>query len=235
MIKIYKLKYMPLISFLLIFALVSCSKTGTSSSTSIEELPSWLSFLEKTSICTPPCWEDIIPGESSFTNANATIRNRSDVENIYQDSGPLSKSQKKLSWHFTESGETGEIYSDLDGIKVATIIIHTKNPIPLEKIVSHFGPPDELSMSQCLPEGKLTCTTSLLYPEIGLAIRFYSFPITKENNPNYKINILPDLKIYEMILFSSGIDGYVQATKNKVADNLDRTWKWEGFGDYSYP
>lgn len=200
------------------------------------EIPDWLLRSLDNPMCDPPCWNNITPGKSYVDEAYDIIHSQSEIKGIYQGGGSLSDHQRILTWYYQNASDSGEIYSDLDGKYVITIILYLREYITLEEVISRFDTPDQLTLFTCLSEEGPACEPRLLYLDEGLAFKFTTVPMKKSgNDKGFYIAVNPEDKIMEIMFSLPGINGYVQSTKNKHLDVLDRSWRWIGYGEYSYP
>lgn len=199
----------------------------------------WLSTWIDLPSCVPPCWENLTPGVSNFTEAQTAFSDREDIDNFHIGVGPLAKDQKILDWYFSDKGGDGQIYSDLKGEKIASIVLstnpHNNKTLNLEEILLKFEEPDDITVIHCLPENGPICELRLLYPEIGIAFMFRSIP-TYENSeePFLDIDVDPKAEVTEIMFFPPGKSGYIEATSNRIRDDLERVQGWNGFGKYTF-
>ena len=234
-----KLTLILAMGLMTIFIVMSISNNSNTATDYRGPLPLWISKWIDMPVCAPPCWENLTPGVSSFLEAKAAINDRADIENLYLGVGPLSKNQILLNWYFSDEGGSGEIFSDLEGEKISSIVLHTnpnrKKTLSLEGIVLKFGDPDEITVVHCLPEDRLICEIRLLYLENGLAVKFRSIPTYKNSkDPFFYINVAPNAEVTEIMLFPPSRSEYIQSTSNKIRDDLDRVSRWDGFGKYTF-
>lgn len=202
--------------------------------TTTEIKPIWLSSWLVSPTCGPPCWENITPGDSNFSEAEAIIRRRSDVDRIYLGSGRLGEKQKVLQWYFVDSSDLGEIYSDADGKIVSTILLETGEYMTIQDVISQFGSPDQLTLAACGTSYGPMCFPRLLYPKISLAFGFSTALIDENyNDMIYSIKVLPEDKVTMFVFSPPGIGGYAQSTKSFAEDDMNRIWDWKGYGEYS--
>jgi|WetSurMetagenome_2_1015567.scaffolds.fasta_scaffold257975_1 hypothetical protein len=198
--------------------------------------PAWLSRWLESPVCAPPCWENITPGISQFSEAEDVMLHLPEVGIPYISVGRLDFKQKTLSWSFKNSSNRGAIYSDEAGKLVLTIGIEIQNlgnPLTIQEIIAHFGPADQISLLGCTFRDGSMCHARLLYLKTGLAIQFRASTIDENNNDqHFKINVRPENEVEQLLFSIPGIEEYVLSTNNFGVDRLDRIWDWKGYGEY---
>jgi hypothetical protein len=180
-----------------------------------------------TSACEPPCWQGIIPGETSSSEVLAMLPTFSFVKvDTIQD------------WHGSSaakldrgSGASGLSFLFDDDLKVKVIHVSTHSKFTFADVIEFYGVPDKvLALEQ--RRNTVYLAYYLIYPEIGLAVLSSAGPIRPEKalsatspddvvravyffNPIYFEQVFSDFSIdnLNVDLFKSGLQD------------------WQGFGE----
>lgn len=190
---------------------------------------SWLvKFLEEPT-CQPPCWENIIPGETTISDAMDLLRNVPYVQNI----SPYylkPTSSVHIEWNFAGTPDIGRIYSTRDGEKVENIFLNLSgsSSLLLGDMIESYGPPSSLFTS--LERQRCYCFTNIVYEHIGLSINFYHLcSHFSTGYGKYKIRII--------LAEETPIDGInlVPIGSELLTVNLSKDgMAWNGFDEYEF-
>ena len=187
--------------------------------------------------CAAPCWQNIVPGVTTFEEAQSQLETSPFVRN------------GSLDCHVAESGETHDQffwhgrsmkyynYLYLREGKVVLIDIHPDYTLTLGQVVDKFGPPERVYVGLGL--GGNLLIAYLDYPAQGL--RFTAeWPVrdrTERRIVDSGIALLTeDREIVEVAYFAPGpLEDVLQnphryPPKGRVEEYLERAQEWEGFG-----
>ena len=187
--------------------------------------------------CAAPCWQNIVPGVTTFEEAQSQL-----------ETSPFVR-KGSLDYHVAESGETHDRFSwhgrstkyynylYLREGKVVLIDIHPDYTLTLGQVVDKFGPPERVYVGLGL--GGNLLIAYLDYPAQGL--RFTAeWPVrdrTERRIVDSGIALLTeDREIVEVAYFAPGpLEDVLQnphryPPKGRVEEYLERAQEWEGFG-----
>jgi len=120
--------------------------------------------------CAPPCWNGIIPGESTYDDVVSAMSRVEGIDPETMTEGFVRDQAEYVSWSFAYPvpDSNGRIFF-LDG-KVAAILIGTYGSVELEEVLAWLGPPSRW-WTHCTTELDITWRqTVLLWPEQGHAV-----------------------------------------------------------------
>ncbi len=203
-------KYLPILCFIVSSLFISrCGR------------PNGSVYLDGTASCKPPCWNSIIPGETSYEEVLIILGQME--ANGQGHMTILGESQiKMLRW---EDQNRSFYYINLENDVVSQISFRIIS-FTLNELINRFGDPEYLHLinTQGGPSG------AFYYPSKGLA--FYG---GAKWGTDQNFQILPETVI-SAVFFTppSDLDTMVANVHgSKVADDvLRRIKEWEGYGNY---
>jgi hypothetical protein len=163
-----------------------------------------------------------------------TIQILSNIPDIQISQGPIvSSDHQELSWEFTTStpNDGGRLNTDGKGRAVIFIDvgIGTDQNLTLADIVSSFGSPEFVYLSDCL--GRIQCVVQLIYMSSGMVIE-QLLPAKVDKNNKHTVDISPDMQVDEIWFFPPDMAGY-RETFGFLADYLSESQlPWEGYKTY---
>jgi hypothetical protein len=180
-----------------------------------------------TSACKPPCWQSIVPGESSSSEVLAMLPTISFVK-----VDTIQYTQKLAAAHLNAyAGVSGlRVHFDEDQ-SVKVITIHISSKFTFAEAIEFYGEPEKVLATERRP-ANVYYSYFLIYPDIGLAVLSNTGPIRPEKampaikpddtviavyffNPTYFEQVFSDFSIARIDpdLFKSGLQD------------------WQGFGE----
>ena len=127
---------------LLLFLLEGCTQTPESAK------EKWLNGIP----CTPPCWENITPGSTTFEQSIELLENNTDVDNveISEYLSMFGDPVQDVTWEITNTDPlwTGRIiYVNVPNYTetIPALILYTPD-ICLKEIVNRYGEPDYIAL-----------------------------------------------------------------------------------------
>jgi hypothetical protein len=204
---------------------VACANTSTPTPNPIPsatlETPSnwWISWLSRP-VCSPPCWQNITPGITTFDEAAATLQQTPGITITF-------KSKIGLDWEFSKD-EGGVLHADQAGtVQFFWLASVSDNKLSVKSIVAVYDEPDYVKPYDC--GGEVTmCSIALIYPDLGMCIHIY-----KENkggdaeSPHFEVSATDDIN--RVYFFESGLENFPNLytlRENEVPLH------WKGFGEY---
>jgi hypothetical protein len=177
----------------------------------------WNSWLIKP-ICQPPCWQNIIPGETTLDEAVNILENSPDLTVI-------SKSEYSVSWVFNQNKDEGGTLGAPDDGVVGTIWIGSASDkrLPVKTVVAFYNYPKYLKPDDCR-EGM--CTVLLIYPDQGMFLSVYVENTGNTTAP--KFMVLPDTSVDRIYFFAPGIASFQELSFH----NFDLLLDWNEYREY---
>ena len=152
--------------------------------------------------CEPPCWQQIIPGKSTFEDIKKQVP---EIEGVDENSIFIDENEILydvcIRWEFIEDGQVGEVCV-LDQT-VPFIGLVGDFGLTLEKALSIYGEPDQLVYSWQAVGDPVALRVVLFYLEKGLVISFKQSDLdTITLEPENKIDyiLFYDLALYPEIV-----------------------------------
>jgi hypothetical protein len=188
---------------------------------------SWLIKFLESPTCQPPCWENIIPGETTISDAMDLLRIVPYVQNI-SPYYPKRTSSVHIEWEFVDNSENGRIHSTSDGKKVESIYfdIRENMSLSLGNMIGSYGSPSYMFIS--LEPDMCYCMTGLAYEAKGMVI--YIHQLCKVQNSiggvsSKLIKLTEETSIYSIFLSSPhGESWYAIIPRFNI--------EWNGYGEY---
>ncbi len=144
---------------------ISVSET---SSISIKLTPQnrhkWITRWLSGTVCEPPCWEGIIPGQTPLIEAVSILE---DVPDLII----TARREGVVSWEIDQS-EYGQTYSADGTDKASLIVIDISNGqnVVLREVVDAFGFPSHVQNLMCIHN---MCEINLIYSENGMVVKLF--------------------------------------------------------------
>src|SRR5690606_19306671 len=121
--------------------------------------------------CAAPCWNNIIPGETSWRDAKIAIEDNTQFINVEEIKDENSEA-KLLNFHNSEDVPCCRIYSTLDGDLVGQVLtLLAPGQITLDEILEKYGDPSYVAGSDVTPEQTLL---SLIFPDVPVIVYVFS-------------------------------------------------------------
>ena len=178
-------------------------------------------FLIGTEECRPPCWEGIIPGETTFEEALDFLRDSEFVS----DEGWIEIKYEKPSLHWYRGDGVGATIRFYENkvILIGFWFNYGKRIFDLGSMVNHFGEPDGYTVG--FDEGFYAIT--VFYPDIGLVIvafQDWGDPISQD---------MPVAKFYflspeDPVNFPSIFHHYLKLSNPRIREQ--QYINWAGYG-----
>jgi hypothetical protein len=200
------------------------------------------------SLCDPPCWQNIEPGETRSLEIQRLL---GDIAFVAKDSIEVQGATRQgfselVKFSLGESGLVGKVYflddrvSLISFYKEVNLAVGGSMDIQLGFLIDHFGNPAILLPTRSLAPGiPLADTTHdiyyLIYPQIGIALSYDAYFLTEQD----RSKVLPSNEIQRIMFFypadfSFLIEKGFFGTAITSEDELrSLSQKWVGYGDYS--
>lgn len=215
--------------------LVSTSLLLSSCSFSVDKTETvarseWLDKFLKNPTCQPPCWENIVPGETNIDDALAILSHTNGIK-LTNNPTVLSGYTTEMNWNFDESNDSGGVTTDEQGNVISKISLGFYEKLTTEEVISAFGPPTDVLLYDCRPfVGKKTCEVHIIFQEIGVGLRTYLIDDIGKNK--YQVVISPQTEIDGIWLFQN-INGTYEQIIGKNSFNYPQYFiKWKGYSNY---
>jgi hypothetical protein len=200
-------------------------------------LSPWVNQLLTNPTCIPPCWEKIIPGETSYDDALEIIKKHPDFKLISAESSDTKSPESRtdtLNIEFEpiapiESPGSGLIRGYISDKMVYTISLrpgYTSVDLPLSDFIKKYGVPEIVIGKFCDP---LHCYSHVVYPQLGLTLEVQTG--TKKGEIG---KIEPNSPVKDVIFFPKGIEGYKETSSLFGVPKLKPMASWNGYGQYPF-
>lgn len=213
---------------LLFVILIACNLVPALGTPTPAARHQWIEKWLNTPSCQPPCWENIIPGETSLIEA-ASILSRSPNVKITLLPNKNNNQISQLQWQLESSSDTGIADSDETGDKIASLVLSLGSDqlLMIDEVISKYGQPSHVIIFDC--RGEITqssCIIHLVYPNLGMAIEIL---LRSQEKEGYHVEINSVAKVGKIMLFPKGENTYQQT----IAQNLNKPqMDWRGFDEY---
>ena len=163
--------------------------------------------------CGPPCWRDIVPGETSWQDARTIIEDDPTLSN-WQQRADEDTERIGAAWEQADGELCCQMFSTEDGETVELILLQTSPQETLQSVLDEHGEPNYL-VGETVTEDQGIVT--LFFQEIPMII--YTF-VEGESGA---------------ITADSPIIGFAYLSESLMEELVDTTslHAWEGFGTYS--
>jgi len=190
----------------------------------------------KQSVCSPPCWNGIVPGHTGSIEGIEILAGVPEINQSTLASHEHNDGRGYHAWLFNSSVAqfSGRAYFDKDGIYVVDLWLD--NPITLKRFVEELGEPGLVSPISGWADSKYILIT-ILYPEKGIALTSFD-PWFWPDRPFVKVK--PNLRIEDIYFFEPSAffepDTYYEIYSLASDDETiqESLQEWSGYGDYTY-
>ena len=206
-----------LMFLILLLIASSCTTTSGITTATWEPKPITHPWLIGAEVCRPPCWNGIIPGETTFEEALDIVL---DLE-FFSEEGSIKTQDDKSSLYWY-GGDRNNAYIDFYENKVIFIQLLIEI-YDLGSVVNHFGEPDGYTVD--FDEGFYAI--KVFYPNIGLVFVSYQDwgdPISQDMPGDSFYFLSPE----DPKNFSSVFYKYLNISYSGFPEK--QYIKWEGFG-----
>jgi hypothetical protein len=180
-------------------------------------------------VCSPPCWENIVPGVTTKQELLERISSLEfvDKSSVYTDENPWEGFQGRVGFSFNNEYKSISFHSYLINDTVAAMVIQGDLNISLDQMIKYVGTPKNILL---VHHGDLFVSLfdldkgfSLGYDTIGRPDWWLS-----EIRPDIKVNMVIFLapQYYQTILDARFLS-YQQYNSNET---LQMSLPWAGFG-----
>lgn len=211
--------------------LSSCSRIAFLSTPTPKPLSSWITKWLTNSTCQPPCWENLVPGETDIIESVKIIEQ---IPNATITSFPYNDAPfgfRQVRWQFNDRDGGGSATTEKNDQVISTIFLQVSGEqhLPVEQIVSVFGPPDQVLIYRCLNEvGNHGCQLHLIYN--GFAIELEK--LTDKGTKDYRIKLSEDTSVFGIWFFPKGDNGYANTLGRNTGHFPKDLYEWKGFVEY---
>lgn|SRR5574341_27052 len=183
--------------------------------------------------CVPPCWQGLIPGESTDADTLTTL---TDLPFVANDS-PVLNAIGESEWNIVRWNSSisntypiGEILLDLGGY-IKTIWVTLEFEVTVGEVFNLYGQPDVFRITRFVRPGGCH-EVVLVWFENGLQINL-AFVHTNDRD---RVLIAPDTLIHSVTYFApvSSVREYLLATRRSTDENTLREEEiyyrvWQGY------
>lgn len=190
---------------------------------------SWLIQWLERPVCQPPCYVNIVPGETNLNDAFEILENSpgvTDIEFSLPDKDEFFH-RGRITWNYKDSPDTGGAETFSNSLTISDIVLSVREELNIDEIINIYGSPSHLWFFDCRAEiGPVRCSIQLVYIEMGLSVDSTYMKISKDNS---SLEITKGMKLDGIYFFPPGMDGFCSSISDCNQDNLA---EWKGFGVY---
>lgn len=223
-------------AFILCAALLlsSCNGITIFPTATPEPRSTWIDKWLDDPTCQPPCWENLIPGETNISDGLEILSHIPGVKITWYPWYPsvIPTEETQIMWDFANRGEGGVATTEKKGQEIATIALNISGTqfLPLKEVFSSYGFPSDVYVFDC--RGEITaqaCGVHLIYPKNGMALELL-LRTTGENDN--QVTIEENARVGKIWLFPLGDNGYRGMLGTSSGDFSQNVVPWKGFGKY---
>jgi hypothetical protein len=121
-------------------------------------------------VCAPPCWHGIVPGETNWRDAITMIEDSGVFANVQVEDVPDSGVRQALWQEGAEGEPCCQMFSSEDGETVSVVFLRTAPLITMSQLVERWGEPEYLRGVEFTDDQAIM---NLIYPEVPMVV--YAF------------------------------------------------------------
>jgi hypothetical protein len=215
---------------IILFTLSGCQTLSFIKTPTQEPFALWVTDLLINPVCQLPCWENITPGKTSWSDAYQIVKSRGDVTSIREPNvwDPMNSSYD-FTWEFANQHGDGWISSDDSGKNVGFIDLKfSSNHLELNDLIEIYGAPDKLFI--------ITEFVNISTDIFRIYLFYNDFATrytTGYSSKNGILELTPQLIIYDVHLSSR--EDHIRNLQN-FANNYEKYLvDWEGYGECAVP
>jgi hypothetical protein len=195
--------------------------------------PSSTATLEKyfgNSSCSLPCWQGIMPGVTTSTQALQRLKDSPLIfNNSIQSEGSMTGSGK-TTWRWKPDDKMPEVKGNFEWVNgiVHLMKLTTYNIISIGEIISRFGPPEKISVIDCteVVEGPQWWCATLYYVKIGFEIHN-----SWSRSGNEKVIQITSTDITEFIMLFEPSTIEERVSSQGLDSHYLNLQDWKGYGN----
>lgn len=181
--------------------------------------------------CAAPCWQGIVPGATTSSQALEILENSPYVKQNSIRTGSRNGSGR-ATWYWSIPGFYGENEMTWKDDIVQDIGLSIAYELTLNEIINKFGPPEALIADQC-PLQQACFTVSLFYPQVGMAIGCsvdLGNPQIKPTTRIYGVSFYMSMSVEERYAYVYRY-GDPQTAERILAHLRETIRPWQGYGN----
>jgi hypothetical protein len=184
--------------------------------------PGWLSNWLTAPTCQPPCWENITPGTTVFTDAVKIVQQLPTVSISW---GPATDQwgRQAIEWNF---GSISTATQDQVISEIRLSIPNNAEPT-LKEVFAAYGEPTHVLFTDCRDAH---CVVELIYLGKGMLLGFL-LPTSPFQNT---VNVRSDANVGRISLFPPGASSYATTVGAYAISIKDYYTEWKGYGNYAH-
>jgi len=173
--------------------------------------------------CLPPCWENIIPGETSITDSISLLQQ---VEEIDSQKIELIDSGfgSDVQWSFKSSIFGGAVSTIKDDPIIYLALVDSDGIVTIGEIESKYGAPQEVLVSRCMSG---FCEVLLIYKNLYMGLEVATEHIRSGNS---FIELQPNQVVFRVQFYSDQPDVTLPYTRGPSYP--ERSYPWKGYTYY---
>jgi hypothetical protein len=218
----------PIILFASIILLVGCGLNPKLTEVTLAQNPPWLDDFLYQPTCPPPCWENIIPGETALAGAREILYQKTGINTVtINDDFAIAY----LNWSFNDSLDIGSIAVEtkIDRVRYIGFEFDKTPYLTLKEAEDVYGSPNHV-LIELNSHNTIYCSLTFYFDRHRMEIRTgIMYPCPNKKN----IPIGEDV-IIEYITLHAGTEENWLTTVHPLVDITPWLEEWQGYGDYVY-
>jgi hypothetical protein len=218
-----------LVYYLVIFSVIfiSCIEFNIPFKPTPTSHSKWLAKLLFKPACSPPCWEQIIPGKTTIDEGLSVIKNFKDISITYLPTKGPNDNRKQMMWEFKNTSSGGSATTDKNGVVISDITLHidSKEDLKINEIFTFYGPPEYVNIIGCFGEiTRSSCDAHLVYPKIGMSVGLY---LPDQGKDEHQVELTSNSNVRTIVFYNPGVSSYLEAL-----GVFDNRITWSGYKEY---
>ncbi|MBN9391034.1 MAG: hypothetical protein J0I20_23600 [Chloroflexi bacterium] len=188
--------------------------------------------------CRAPCFEGIIPGKTTATEALKLLQQNPLVINAKLNlHSPSSNSTNSITWEWsflptddTSTGGEMDIYLNKPDQLINYIVPYFHSEYSLQEIIKAYGEPSHVSANFTInPNYSISYGLAIYYQNVGLSLSTGS--ISRKGEPN-KLTLTPQTTFGSIVFYAPDLTGKIVYTP--VPQDPAILIPWQGYKDFDF-
>jgi len=180
--------------------------------------------------CAAPCWQGIVPGETSRSQAMQILEDSPYIlRGSLQEAG--ASEMGGVTWRWRMPGRRLKPSISWRDDTVHEVTLGLTYDLTVDQVVSKFGPPEALSISEGgVPEHSYWII-DLYYPNIGVQFKAYTPEFESSLEPSTEVGVVQFFVPTSLEGRVEDVFGYGEGAEYIVSHEMSVMRPWRGYGD----
>jgi hypothetical protein len=121
--------------------------------------------------CSAPCWRNLIPGTTTWDEAEVALDTFEDISNIRRE---RNQDEEIYNFHYGEGPQCCRIYTR-DGDTLASILLLVAPEMSLGAVIGHYGEPQYIQGDDVTDNQSFI---TLVYPDVPMLVYVFASGVT---------------------------------------------------------